>query len=88
MKIEVDKKRCELQRQSNGTAGRVMIIQTSRMFVDGLANITARWTYAIGLSLRNVQTGRIRQYVMLIVVGTVALFILTSFFWSYSQAGM
>ena len=33
--------------------------------------------------MRRMQTGRLRQYVMFIVVGTVALFILISFFWSY-----
>ena len=36
-----------------------------RLFVDGLVNLTARWTYAVGLRLRAVQTGNVRQYVML-----------------------
>jgi NADH-quinone oxidoreductase subunit L len=53
-----------------------------RVFVDGSVNLTARVTYAVGLSLRRFQTGNIRQYVMLIAVGTVALFLLASFFWS------
>ena len=39
-------------------------------------NWLAGVTYSIGLSLRRVQTGRLRQYVMFIVVGTVALFII------------
>ncbi len=47
-----------------------------RWFVDGLVNLTARWTHAVGLQLRRVQTGNLRQYVMLLAVGTVALFVL------------
>ena len=50
--------------------------------VDGLVNLTANWTHRVGLALRNVQTGRIRQYVMFIVVGAVALFMIISFFFS------
>lgn len=42
--------------------------------VDGLVNLMANWTYAFGSSLRVIQTGRLRQYVMFIVVGVVALF--------------
>jgi NADH-quinone oxidoreductase subunit L len=53
-----------------------------RWFVDGLVNATARWIHSTGVRLRGVQTGRLRQYVMLIVVGTVGLFILISFFWN------
>ena len=58
-----------------------------RGVVDGLANAIARWTHATGLSFRRVQTGSVRQYVMFIVVGTVAIFILISLFWSRSMAG-
>ena len=57
-----------------------------RWIVDGLVNRLARVVHSVGLSLRRVQTGRLRQYVVLIVVGTVALFILISFFRS-SMAG-
>ena len=59
-----------------------------RLFVDGLVNATARWIHSTGLRLRGVQSGRLRQYVMLIVVGTVGLFILISFFWNSAWAGM
>ncbi|MBI2480320.1 MAG: hypothetical protein HYV60_17305, partial [Planctomycetia bacterium] len=52
-------------------------------FVDGLAATT----HSLGLSLRAVQTGRIRQYVMFIVIGAVAIFILISFFWNPTLAG-
>jgi len=44
-----------------------------RYLVDGLVNLVGNWTYTIGRSLRAVQTGRLRQYVMLIVLGTVVL---------------
>ena len=45
-------------------------------------NLIARWTYALGLRLRAIQTGNIRQYVMWIAVGTVALFVLMSLYWN------
>ncbi len=57
-----------------------------RLFVDGAVNWIAGLTYSVGLSMRRIQTGRLRQYVMFIVVGTVALFVLLSFFRS-SWAG-
>ena len=57
-----------------------------RGIVDGIANLSASWTYSLGNSLRAVQTGSIRQYVMFIVVGAVAIFILISFFWSPTLA--
>lgn len=44
-----------------------------RNFVDGLVNLIGNWTYSAGRSLKTVQTGRLRQYVVLIVVGVVAL---------------
>jgi NADH-quinone oxidoreductase subunit L len=47
-----------------------------RYLVDGLVNLTAHWTWSVGRSLRSVQTGRLRQYVMFIVLATVALTIL------------
>jgi NADH:ubiquinone oxidoreductase subunit 5 (subunit L)/multisubunit Na+/H+ antiporter MnhA subunit len=50
--------------------------------VDGFINFLARKTFATGVALRVVQTGRVRQYVMFIVIGTVAIFILISFFWN------
>jgi NADH:ubiquinone oxidoreductase subunit 5 (subunit L)/multisubunit Na+/H+ antiporter MnhA subunit len=57
-----------------------------QMIVDGLVNALAARTYAIGSSLRNVQTGRIRQYVMFIVIGAVALFVLINL-WKSTLAG-
>ena len=55
-----------------------------RIFVDGLVNLTARATYDLGTRLRSVETGRLRQYVMFVAVGTVALFVMVTFFWSYA----
>ena len=57
-----------------------------RFAVDGLVNLIARWTHAIGLTLRGVQTGRLRHYVMFIVLGTTVVFILVSF-WKSAFAG-
>lgn len=53
-----------------------------RGIVDGSVNLFAGWMYSLGLSLRSVQTGQIRQYVMFIVIGAIAIFVLISFFWS------
>lgn len=58
-----------------------------RYLVDGLVNLVANWTYSFGIALRVLQTGKLRQYVMFIVVGIVGLFVLVSFYWSYAQAG-
>ena len=57
-----------------------------RSWVDGSVNLLARWTYSFGSSLREVQTGRLRQYVMFIVISTVAIFVAISFFWNVTLA--
>jgi NADH:ubiquinone oxidoreductase subunit 5 (subunit L)/multisubunit Na+/H+ antiporter MnhA subunit len=57
-----------------------------RGLIDGAANILAGWTYSLGLQLRGLQTGRIRQYVMFIVLGSLAVFVLVSFFWTPASA--
>ena len=51
-----------------------------RRFVDGFVNIFADWTYGIALWFRGAETGRVRQYVMFIVVGTVGMFVLITFY--------
>jgi NADH:ubiquinone oxidoreductase subunit 5 (subunit L)/multisubunit Na+/H+ antiporter MnhA subunit len=58
-----------------------------RNLVDGLVNATAEATWNAGLELKKLQTGRLRQYVMFIVVGTVALFVLASMLFRASLAG-
>ncbi|MDZ4684077.1 MAG: NADH-quinone oxidoreductase subunit L [Planctomycetaceae bacterium] len=68
-----------LDRLLNGTATvTVSVAHWDRWFdetfVDGLVNLVGRVTNACGESLRVVQTGRLRQYVMWIAVGVVVLF--------------
>jgi NADH-quinone oxidoreductase subunit L len=58
-----------------------------RTLVDGAVNATANATWAAGLELKKLQTGRLRQYVMFIALGTVALFVLASLFLRASHAG-
>jgi NADH:ubiquinone oxidoreductase subunit 5 (subunit L)/multisubunit Na+/H+ antiporter MnhA subunit len=58
-----------------------------RNLVDGLVNATANATWHAGLWLKRLQTGRLRQYVMFIVIGTVALFVLASLVFRTSLAG-
>ena len=57
-----------------------------RGLVDGTINKFADLTFSLGLSLRSVQTGKLRQYVLFIVVGTVAVFVAATLFWGYSFA--
>ena len=59
-----------------------------RLFVDGLVDGTARAVHAVGLWLRTLQTGLVRQYVMILGVGTVALFVLISFLRHYAFAAL
>lgn len=58
-----------------------------RTVVDGLVNATGRITWNTGLEFRRLQTGRLRQYVMFIVVGTVAIFVLATVLFRTSLAG-
>ena len=43
-------------------------------FVDGLVNLVGNVTFNMGSSLKVIQTGRLRQYVMWIAVGVIVLF--------------
>jgi NADH:ubiquinone oxidoreductase subunit 5 (subunit L)/multisubunit Na+/H+ antiporter MnhA subunit len=58
-----------------------------RHLVDGFVNATAEAAWSAGLQLKRLQTGHLRQYVMFIVVGTVALFVLASLLFRSSLAG-
>ena len=58
-----------------------------RTLVDGTVNKVASWTHSLGVRSRRVQTGRLRQYIMFIAVGMVAVFVVASFFWGYAFAG-
>jgi NADH-quinone oxidoreductase subunit L len=57
-----------------------------RKAVDGTANGLAAVTYSLGLWLRTFQTGRIRQYVMFVAIGAIAIFVAISFFWGPTLA--
>ena len=58
-----------------------------RTFVDGLVNATAAAVWNTGLKLRALQTGRLRQYVVFIVLGTVTLFMIASLAFRSSATG-
>ena len=62
---------------------RVVDVLFDRTMVDGSVNTFARSTWDLGLSLRKLQTGSLRQYVMFIVVGTVVLFVTITFVQNY-----
>ena len=47
--------------------------------VDGSVNAFARGVYGLGSSLRGIQTGSLRNYVLFIVVGMLAVFVVASF---------
>lgn len=44
--------------------------------IDGLVNLLGDATYSVGGSLRRIQTGQLRQYIMFIAVGVLTLFVL------------
>jgi NADH:ubiquinone oxidoreductase subunit 5 (subunit L)/multisubunit Na+/H+ antiporter MnhA subunit len=56
-------------------ASRVVDVVGDRTLVDGSVNTFAHWTWDFGLLMRKLQTGALRQYVLFIVAGTVALFL-------------
>ncbi len=55
-----------------------------RRYVDGALDLAAQGTYRFGLQLRAVQTGRLRHYVLWLAAGTVALFVLVSWYRVYA----
>jgi NADH-quinone oxidoreductase subunit L len=58
-----------------------------RYLVDGFVNTAARWIYGIGEWFHGAETGKLRQYVMFIVIGTVAIFVVISFYFNLALAG-
>jgi NADH:ubiquinone oxidoreductase subunit 5 (subunit L)/multisubunit Na+/H+ antiporter MnhA subunit len=58
-----------------------------RYFVDGFVNSAAAGIYGVGTWFHGAETGKLRQYVMFIVIGTVALFVLISFYLNSTLAG-
>lgn len=65
----------------------VVDVLLDRTVVDGSVNGFARGTWDLGLWLRKIQTGSLRQYVMFIVVGTVVLFVAVGVLKGYLPAG-
>jgi NADH:ubiquinone oxidoreductase subunit 5 (subunit L)/multisubunit Na+/H+ antiporter MnhA subunit len=65
----------------------VVAVVGDRWIIDNFVDTVAEKTWDLGLSMRAVQTGRLRHYVMFIVVGTVVLFIFASLWWKYAVAG-
>ncbi|NMG22138.1 NADH-quinone oxidoreductase subunit L [Brasilonema bromeliae] len=53
-----------------------------RGIVDGFVNAISRVIYETALSLRVVQTGRLRQYVLILAVGAAGLFLVASWWLS------
>ena len=56
-----------------------------RGLVDGSVNLFGGWMYSLGLSLRQLQTGSLRQYVTFIVAGTIFVFVLV--YWAVAGRG-
>jgi NADH-quinone oxidoreductase subunit L len=54
--------------------------------VDGLVNLIAGVTYKVGATLRRVQTGFIRSYILFLVLAAVGLFAALSWFVSLAAA--
>ena len=71
------------------TAKRIASVDAwfDRVVVDGIVNFAGRSTWKAGLELKRMQTGSLRQYVMFIVVGTVAIFVLATLLFRTSLAG-
>jgi NADH-quinone oxidoreductase subunit L len=57
-----------------------------RWLIDNGVDTFAEKTWNLGLSLRSLQTGQLRQYVMFIVVGTIALFVAASLWYAMAHA--
>jgi NADH-quinone oxidoreductase subunit L len=64
----------------------VVSVVGDRWIIDNNVDRFAEKTWNLGLSLRSVQPGRLRQYVMFIVVCTIVLFVVASLWWSFAFA--
>ena len=60
----------------------IVSVGGDRYLIDNGVDTFAEKTWDFGLWLRTLQTGRLRQYVMFIVVGTIVLFIVASVWWN------
>jgi NADH-quinone oxidoreductase subunit L len=64
----------------------IVSVVGDKLVIDKSVDNLAATTWNAGLALRTVQTGRLRQYVMFIVVCTVVIFMIASV-WRYAVAG-
>ncbi len=64
----------------------VVSVVGDRWIIDNGVDWFAEKTWDTGLALRSVQTGRLRQYVMFIVVCTIVMFVCASLWWSFAVA--
>jgi NADH-quinone oxidoreductase subunit L len=76
----------------HGTARGTMAVSTAhgafdRWFIDWLVNLVARVTRAVGNSLRVVQTGYLRSYVLFLALAAAGLFVLLAWLVSSAKAG-
>ena len=75
--VEFDKKVLDAILHSSAKLT-LIVSKWDRLFdetmVDGLVNLVGTVTFSVGTSLKAVQTGRLRQYIMWIGVGVVVLF--------------
>ncbi len=55
-----------------------------RLGVDRVVNLIGSTTHGVGVRLKRMQTGNVRQYVMFLGVGLTALFIVMSWYWNYT----
>ncbi len=71
--------------------GRGLAAVVDRVFdkslVDGSVDAMATGFWNFGKSLHHLQTGRLRSYIVFIVVGTLATFAVVSVLWKYAIAG-
>ena len=68
------------------TVASLVSIVGDRWIIDNGVDAFAEKTWDLGLSLRSLQTGRVRQYVMFIVVCTIVLFFVATVL-KYAVAG-
>jgi NADH-quinone oxidoreductase subunit L len=58
-----------------------------RNIIDGLVNVLGNTIYAVGGSLRRVQTGFLRSYVLFLALAAVGIFAVLSYFVALAAAG-
>ena len=68
-------------------SARLLNTVVERRAIDGTLDRAAQKTWSLGLALRQLQTGNLRQYIMLIVASTLGLFAAASLYWKFFVAG-